>query len=167
MWKQLVKIQNSQLSIDRNHEEKFNKQSGWLDRFSILVWSIEKANSINQKEFLISQNFNKFIINSRVDWIDSRFLFDQSERNIRSIEENSRSVETHKTEFPEFSPSSFQRFFMNKLLSYEHNRLSLRSKLNTIDTIALRFNLTYLISNLNIIITLNISFYKIIISKTM
>ena len=42
---------------------------------------------------------------------------------------------------------------MNKLPSYEHNRLSLRSKLNTIDAIAIKFNLTYLISNLKNIIT--------------
>ena len=42
---------------------------------------------------------------------------------------------------------------MNKQLSYEHNRLSLRLKLNSIDVIALKFNLTYLILNLNNIIT--------------
>ena len=61
MWKHLVKIQNSQfsidrmyLSIDRNHEDNFNKQSGWLDQFSIPIQSIEKANSINRKEFSIS-----------------------------------------------------------------------------------------------------------------
>ena len=69
MWKHLVKIQNSQLSIDqmypsidRNYEENFNKHSrwldqfsigrkiedihhkasGWFDRFLIPVWSIEK-----------------------------------------------------------------------------------------------------------------------------
>ena len=102
----LVKIQNSQLSIDRmcplinqNHEENFNKQSRWLDRFSIPVRSIEKENSIDRKEFSINRNFNKFSIDSWVDSINSRFLFDRSKRNIWSVEGNSQSVETRETQF--------------------------------------------------------------------
>ena len=99
----LVKIQNSQLSIvwmcpliNQNHEENFNKQSGWLDRFSIPVRSIEKANSIDRKEFSTSRNFNKFSIDSWVDSINSRFLFNRLKRN---IEGNSQSVETRETQF--------------------------------------------------------------------
>ena len=42
---------------------------------------------------------------------------------------------------------------MNKQPSNEHNRLSLISKLNSIDAIALKFDFTYLTSNLNNIIT--------------
>ena len=43
--------------------------------------------------------------------------------------------------------------FMKKLPSYEHNGLILRLELNSIDAIALKFNLTHLISNLNNVIT--------------
>ena len=150
MWKHLVEIQNSQLSIDRmcplidwNHEEDFNKQFGWLNQFLIPVRSIKKANSIDRKEFSMRQNFNKFSTNSRVDPIDSRFLFNRSKRNIRSIEGNSRLVKTCETEFSKIFTKQFSMVFMNKLPSYKHNRLSLRSKLNTIDAIALKFNLTY------------------------
>ena len=56
--------------------------------------------------------------------------------------------------------SNFQNFskavfiiFMNKHSTYEHYRQRLMSKLNSIDAIALRFNLTYLNLNLNSIIT--------------
>ena len=118
MGKHFVKIQNSQLSIDRmyllidrNHEENFNKHSGWLDRFSIPIRSIEKANSIDRKEFSISRNFNKFITNSRVDSKDSRLLFDRLKRNIRSIEGNSQLVETRETEFSQnFHQAVFNGF---------------------------------------------------------
>ena len=96
MWKHLVKIQNSQLSIDqmypsidRNYEENFNKHSRWLDQFSIPIRSIVKENSIDRKEFSIGQKLNKFITKSQVDFIDSWFLFDRLKRNIRLIEGNS------------------------------------------------------------------------------
>ena len=146
----------------------------------------------------------KILINILDDLIDSQFLFDQSKRQIWSIERNSWLVEILinssqtlgltwtildcysidwkgafdrsmgildqsklvKLNFSEFSPSSFQWFVMDKLSSYEHNRLSLRPKLNSIDAIVLKFNLTYLISNLNNIIT-SICFYKTVISTTM
>jgi len=49
---------------------------------------------------------------------------------------------------------------MNKQSSYEHNRQRLISKLNFIDAIALKVNLTYLISNLNKIITSILIFIK-------
>ena len=78
--------------------------------------------------------------------IDRKGTFDQ----LKGILDWSKLM---KLNFPEFSPSSFQLFFMNKLPSYEHNRLSLRSKQNSIDAMALKFNLTHLISNLNNIIT--------------
>ena len=101
-----VKIQNSQLLIDWtyllidwNHEENFKKQFGWLDQFLIPIWSIKKANLLDRKEFSISQNFNKFSINNLLDLIDSRFLFNRSKRNIRSIKGNSWSVKTRETIF--------------------------------------------------------------------
>ena len=78
--------------------------------------------------------------------IDRKWTFDR----LKGILDQSKLV---KLNFPKFSRSSFQRFFTNKQLSYEHNRLSLRLKLNSIDVIALKFNLTYLILNLNNIIT--------------
>ena len=78
--------------------------------------------------------------------IDRKWTFDR----LKGILNRSKLV---KLNFPKFSRSSFQRFFTNKQLSYEHNRLSLRLKLNSIDVIALKFNLTYLILNLNNIIT--------------
>ena len=125
MWKHFVKIQNSQLSIDRmypsinrmypsidrNHEENFDKLSGWLNRFSILIRSIEKANSINRKEFSIGWKLNKFITKSRVDSIDSRFLFDRLKRNIQSIEGNSWLVETRKIEFSRIFTKQFSMVF--------------------------------------------------------
>jgi len=39
-------------------------------------------------------------------------------------------------------------FYLNKTQFLDHNIMRLRSKLNFIDTIVLKFNLTYLISNL-------------------
>ena len=145
MWKHLVKIQNSQLliiqmypSINRNYGEKFNKLSRWLNRLSIPIQSIEKANSIYQKEFRSVEN-----------WINSS----QSLKLTRSIL-NSRSIDRKGT------------FDRSKLAKTHHNGFSWTNyhhmniidwvwdqKMNFIDTIALKFNLTYLISNLNNIIT--------------
>ena len=98
-------------SINRNYEENFNKLSRWLDLFSIPIWSIEKANSIDWKEFLFGQKLNKFITKSRVDSIDSQFLFNQSKRNIWSIEGNSRSVETSETKFSRIFTKQFSTVF--------------------------------------------------------
>ena len=119
--------------------------------------SILNSCLIDRKKFSISRNFNKFSTDSRANSINSQFLFDW----LKGILDQLKLV---KLNFPEFSPSSLQQFFMNKLPSYEHSRLSLRSKMNSINAIALKFNLTYLISNLN---NINISFYKTVISTSM
>ena len=97
--------------INRNHEENFNKQSRLLNQFSIPIQLIENANSMDRKEFLISRNFNKFNINNLVDLIDSRFLFDRSKMNIRSIERNSQSVETCEIEFSKIFTKQFSTVF--------------------------------------------------------
>ena len=58
-----------------------------------------------------------------------------------------------KLKFPEIFEGSFLRFFLNKQLTYKHDSQRMISKLNFIDAIALKINLTYLNSNLNNIIT--------------
>ena len=124
------------------------------------------------------ENLKKIITNFLSNSINSRLLVDQSKRNIRSIQNKFRLIEICdeifqkfsvslnwlkvildqsklvKLKFPEFSPNSFQRFFMNKLPSYEHNRLSLRSKneFHWCYNLKVQFN-THLISNWDIIIT--------------
>ena len=133
MWKHLVKIslallnvktlsENSKfttfnqmnVSLDRSkllRKLKKKKLFGWLDWFSIPIRSIKKANSINQKEFSIGRKLNKFITKSRVDSIDSWFLFDRSKRNIRLIEGNSRLFETHEIEFSRIFTKQFSTVF--------------------------------------------------------
>ena len=98
--------------------------------------------------------------------IDRKRTFDQSTSNRISIESNrlvtislnrSKAIFNQsklvKLEFSRIFLKQFPRFFMNKQPSCEHNKQRLISKLNSIDAIALKFNLTYLISNLNNIIT--------------
>ena len=72
---------------------------------------------------------------------------------VRSIESNFRSIEKRETRISRIFLRQFSSFFMNKHSTYEHYRQRLMSKLNSIDAIALRFNLTYLNLNLNNIIT--------------
>ena len=70
-----------------------------------------------------------------------------------SIESDFRSIENRETRIFRIFLRQFSSFFMNKHSTYEHYRQRLMSKLNSIDAIALRFNLTYLNLNLNNIIT--------------
>ena len=136
MWKHLVKIQNSQLSIDRmypsinwNHEEDLNKLSTRLDRLLIPIWSIEKDHSIDRREFSIGQNL--------WNWI-----------------------------FQNFHQIVFNGIFMNKLPSYEHNRLSLRSKTEFHWCYSLKVQSNILNIKLKQHHNINISFYQTIISLT-
>ena len=69
-----------------------------------------------------------------------------------SIESEFRSIENRETRISRIFLRQFSSFFMNKHSTYEHYRQRLMSKLNSIDAIALRFNLTYLNLNLNNII---------------
>ena len=142
-----------------------------LDRSKKIIWLIE-----NNSQAI--KNLKKIITNFLSSLIDSRLLVDWSKRNIRSIQNKFRLIEICdeifqkfsvslnwlkvildqsklvKLKFPEFSPNSFQRFFMNKLPSYEHNRLSLRSKneFHWCYNLKVQFN-THLTSNWDIIIT--------------
>ena len=93
--------------------------------------------SINQKSIYL-----KSLITVSLD--RSKVIFDRSK--------------LVKLEFLEIFKGSFLRFVMNKQLTYEHDSQRMISKLNFIDTIALKINLTYLNSNLNNIIT-PISFF--------
>ena len=109
-------VGRKEFSINRKIEEIHHKVSGWLDRFSIPVWSIE--------------------------------------RNIQSIEGNSQSVETHETKFFQiFLVTLFWRFTWTKHRFLIISKWGLRSKLNFIDAIVLKFNMAWLKSNLNNIIT--------------
>ena len=72
---------------------------------------------------------------------------------VRSIESDFRSIKNRETPISRIFLRQFSSFFMNKHSTYEHYRQILMSKLNSIDAIALRFNLTYLNLNLNNIIT--------------
>ena len=71
---------------------------------------------------------------------------------VRSMESDFRSIENRETRISRIFLRQFSSFFMNKHSTYEHYRQRLMSKLNSIDVIALRFNLTYLNLNLNNII---------------
>ena len=138
----------SNVYLDWSKKLKNSHQTIYLARlYSIATRSIEKEHLIDR--LVIEYQLNQ------IDWS----LFHSIDQKQFSIDQN-----LWNSNFLEFFWSSFQRFFMNKQPSYEHNRLSLRSKLNSIDAIALKFNLTYLISNLN---NINISFYQTVISTTM
>ena len=92
-----------------------------FDRSKRNIWSVEgNSRSVGK--------LKKFIAKSQVDSIDSQFLFDQSKRNIQLIEGNSQSVETREIEFSRIFTKQFSTVFINKIPSYEHNRLTLRSK---------------------------------------
>ena len=103
---------------------------------SISTRSINKEHSIDQLVIKYQLNQTDWSLFHSIDW--KQFSIDWNSWNLN---------------FPEFFWSNFQRFFMNKQPSNEHNRLSLISKLNFIDAIALKFDFTYLTSNLNNIIT--------------
>ena len=72
---------------------------------------------------------------------------------VQSIESDFRSIKNRETRISKNFLRQFSSFFMNKHSTYEHYRQRLMSKLNSIDAIALRFNLTCLNLNLNDIIT--------------
>ena len=111
---------------------------------SIPVRSIER-NSRLVKILINSAQLTWSILDSYL--INQKGTFDQ----LKGILDRSKLM---KLNFPKFSPSSFQRFFMNKLPSYEHNRLSLRLKneFHWCYNLKVQFN-THLTSNWDIIIT--------------
>ena len=174
MWKQLVKIQNSQisigrmyLSIDQNYEENLNKLSGWLDRLSIPIRSIKKANSIDWREFLIGRKIEE--IHHKVSgWLDRLSI------PVRSIEKGTFDqlkgildrLKFLKLNFLEFSSNNFQWFFMNILWSYEYNRLSLRSKTEFHWCCSLEVQSNILNIKLKQHHNINISFYQTVISTS-
>ena len=110
---------------------------------------------LDQSSFWISNidrlKVSRSIEKSSGSSIDSRSLLDRSS--------------FMNFEFPKFLTRQFSTFFMNKQPLYEHDRHRLLSKLNSIDAIALNFNLTYLNSNLHH--NINISFHQIIVSTIM
>ena len=125
-------IDRKQFSTNQKFKENHHKLSVQFDWFSMLVnrlkrniQSIETCDEIFQKVFV------------SLDW--SNVILDQSK--------------LMKLNFPEFSPNSFQWFFMNKLPLYEYNRLSLRSKteFHWRYNLKVQFN-THLTSNWDIIL---------------
>ena len=94
-------------SINWKIEEIHHEVSGWLDRFSIPVWSIKKnIQSIERNSWLI-EKLKKFIMKSPLELIGSRFLFDQS----KEILDQSRLM---KLNFSGFSRNLFWRFTWTK-----------------------------------------------------
>ena len=88
MWKHLVKIWNSQLSIDwmyplidRNHEENLNKLSARLDCFSIATQSVKKIIRSIENNSRPIKNLKKTITNFLSNSTDSRLLVDRSIQN--------------------------------------------------------------------------------------
>ena len=144
----------------------------------LLLHRSKKDHPIDRKQFSTNQklkeNHHKLFV--QFDWF--LMLVDRSKRTILSIQNKFWSIKTCdeifqkffasldwsnvildqtklvKLNFPKFSPNSFQRFFMNKLPSYEYNRLSLRSKteFHWCYNLKVQFN-THLTSNWDIIIT--------------
>ena len=139
---------------------------------SIATQSVKKIIRSIENNSRPIKNLKKTITNFLSNLIDSWLLVDRSIQNkfrlIKIFEEIFQKVfvslnrskmivdrsKLMKPNFPEFSPNSLQQFFMNKLPSYEHNRLSLRSKteFHWCYNLKVQFN-THLTSNWDIIIT--------------
>ena len=125
MWKHLVKFKTHNFQSIECVPWSIEIMKKILKKIC-MTWSILNSCWIDREG-----KFNRskgILTKSWVDLIDSRFLFDRLKMNIWSIEGNSQSVKTRETEFSRISTKQFSKVFMNKLPSYEHNRLSLRLK---------------------------------------
>ena len=128
----------SNVFLDWSKKLKISYQTIYLARLVLDRCSIDWK-SIDRKRTFDRSTSNRIKQKVHVSLDRSKVIFDQS-KNV-------------KLEFSRIFLKQFSMVFMKKLPSYEHNGLILRLELNSIDAIALKFNLTYLISNLNNIIT--------------
>ena len=137
-----------------------------IDSRFLFDWLKRKIQLIERNSRSV-EKLKKFIIKSQVDSINSWFLFDRLNGSFDQLKGILDWSKLLKLNFLEFSPNSFPQFFMNKLPSYEHNRLSLRSKTEFHWCYSLKIQSNILNIKLKQHHNINISFYQKIISITM